>query len=317
MRTATLAVTEAPDAAAFAADITVHAALASSERADRAAFLISPFWPSALPEPTLQGYSVSTGVSITRAAMDFGAPRAYRRTRRPLVDVTVVWQLDSWEQKLLDGFYTSVVGEGGLWFGIPLAFPGVAGLANVSARFKDKCAFKNIAFDRWQVSSTLEVLQRPVMDADALTALLDDEGDDPAWPIDLLPQPTLDSWTIEPRPVVIRTEDLPGLPRQRQRSRNSVAEVQARWELSETQAAIFDAFLVHRGRDGAQWFSFPLYQGVGTIDTMIRFLGTADWTPRSGDGRWAVVAPIEIRERAVLTAAQVADLPDTDPYDVT
>jgi hypothetical protein len=131
----------------------------------------------------------------------------------------------------------------------------------------------------------------------ALTALLDDDGDPPAWPSTLLPAPTLDSWELTPQPATIRTDDLPGLPQQRQRSRNGTTEVPAAWELSATQAAIFDGFFRWRGRDGAQWFSFPLVQAIGTDDTMVRFLGEADWTPRGG-GRWGVTAGLEIRERS-------------------
>ncbi len=308
---ADLAVTETPDAAAFHVDIVLLAALASSEQPDRAEFIIAPVWPSALPFPILQGYSVNPATAVRRMAVEFGAPRVYRRTKRPLVDVAVAWQVDGWQQMLLDGFYSSMVDEGGRFFGVELPFPGAAGMTLVSARFKDKLSIQNLFPNRWKVSGTLEVLYRPVMTDAALTVILDDEGEEPTWPVGLLPQPTVNSWTIQPKPALVRSDDLPGLPRQRQRSRNSTAEAQANWELTETQAAILEAFIVHRGKDGAQWFAFPLYQGIGEIETKLRFLGESEWSPRPG-GRWAVAAAIEIRERPVLSASDMSELLDED-----
>lgn len=308
---AALAATEAPDTAAFSVSVRNPAVLAASERADRAQFLIGIAWPSArLPLPTLAGYDLKPNAAVLRSAVEIGTARVYRRTRQPMVDVAVAWHLDGWQQMLLDGFYRSVALEGGQWFVVTLAFP--SGLAAVAARFKDKLAMRALGGQRWHATATLELLGRPVISDADLTALLGDEGEEPAWPTALLPKPLQDSWELQPKPVLARSEDLPGLPRQRQRSRNAPTEVDARWELSAVQAEIFDGFFRWRGRDGARWFSFPLYQGIGTIETEVRFLGEADWTPRAG-GRWAVTAPIEIRERTILNATDYAELVDEDP----
>lgn len=306
-----LAATEAPDTAAFTVSVRNAAVLAASERPDRAQFLIGIAWPSArLPLPTLAGYDLKPNATVMRSAVEIGTARVYRRTRQPMVDVAVAWHLDGWQQMLLDGFYRSVALEGGQWFVVTLGFP--SGMAAVSARFKDKLAMRALGGQRWHATATLELLGRPVISDADLTALLGDEGEEPAWPTALLPKPLQDSWELQPKPVVARSEDLPGLPRQRQRSRNAPTEVDARWELSAVQAEIFDGFFRWRGRDGARWFSFPLYQGIGTIQTEVRFLGEADWAPRAG-GRWAVTAPIEIRERTILNATDYAELVDEDP----
>lgn len=306
---ATLAATETADIAAIAVGVTVFASFAPVERADRADFVISPFWPDALPLPTLAGYGLKASPSVLRVPVEIGAARVYRRAKA-LAEVTVVWQLSGWQQMLLDGFYRSIVFEGGWWFAVTLAFP--SGLALVSARFKDKLAMKALGGQRWQASATLEVMQRPVMSDADLTVLLDDEGADPAWPTALLPKPLQDSWTLEPQPALVRSEDLSGLPRQRQRARNSVTNVAAAWELDAAQAALFDGFFRWRGMDGARWFDFPLYQGMGTTTAQVRFTGEADWTPRGG-GRWNVAAPLEIRERQILTAAEYQTMVMEDP----
>lgn len=298
--------TEPGDLLAFTATLRLFSTLAVTEAPDRVSIPMAPGWPSMLPIPTLQGYSFGPASAVDRRPMETGAPRVYRRTKKPPIEVAVAWQLDEDQQELLDGFQTSTLQQGAQWFGIELAFP--SGFSLAVARFKGEVAMKAIGGPRWQTTATLELLTRPTMSDADLTALLDDEGDPPAWPEDLLPYPVLDTWALTPKPATIRTDDgLPGLPQARQRSRNSTTEVPAEWELSATEAAILDGFFRHRGKDGAQWFSFPIVQAIGAVDTMVRFLGEADWTPRSGGGRWAVSASLEIRERSVLTAAEVTE----------
>lgn len=275
---------------------------AITEPADRVAGALAPGWPSALPTPTLQGYGVSPAAAVQRSPFEIGAARVYRRTRQPLAEVSVAWAMDNFQQALFDSFQRLTLLEGQHWFGVTLAFP--SGEATAVARFKGSLGMRFLGGERWLISATLELTQRPTLTEAELDALLDDVGEDPAWP-DLLPQPDLKSWEIVPKPVTARGDDLPGLPQTRQRSRNSLAEVQTRWELTADQAAAFDGFFRWRGRDGAQWFSFPFFQGTGFVDTDARFLGEADWQPRAG-GRWAVAAPIEVRERQVFTAAELA-----------
>jgi hypothetical protein len=304
-----VAITEPADAVAVTGTLRLSATIAVGEAPDRAAIALAPGWPKALPRPTLQGYGLRPAAAVQRKAVETGAPRVYRQTRQPLAEVSVAWQMNGWQQMLFDGFQRSVLAEGERWFGVTLGFP--SGLALAAARFKDKLAMKSLGGRRWQVSGTLELRQRPVMSDAALTALLDDAGDPPAWPTALLPRPLADSWELEPKPALVRSDNLPGLPQQRQRSRNSTTEVAAGWELSAEQAALFDGFFRHRGRDGAQWFRFPLYQGIGTVQTDVRFQGEVDWTPRAG-GKWGVSAPIEVREREVLSAAELATLEGED-----
>ena len=85
----------------------------------------------------------------------------------------------------------------------------------------------------------------------------------------------------------------------------------AAWELTVEQAAVFDGFHHWRGRDGAQWFELPVHGGIGFVATDCRFAGDLDWSPRAGGG-WQVAAPLELRERAILTAAELALLQGED-----
>lgn len=253
-------------------------------------------WPASLPCPSVNGYSVAPASAVNRFALDIGAARVWRRTRRPPVEVAVQWQFSAQQQAAFDAFQANVLQEGAQWFTVELALPG--GMAPADARFKGGVRMAPLGNDRWQTTATLELLDRPVMSAAELTAALGDGGA-AAWPEGKLPCPQLAGWEVATNPATIRTEDsLPGLPQQRRRSRSSIATAPASWELDATQSALFDAFLRWRGCDGAQWISFPLVQAQGTQPAGVRFTGDTEWTPRER-GRWAVNAPIEIRERPV------------------
>lgn len=253
-------------------------------------------WPALLPLPTVEGYSFTPAAAVDRQALDLGAARVYRRTRKPLIEVAVQWQLSAAEQATFDDFQVNVLQEGAQWFTITLALP--AGLAPADARFKGGVQMAPQGRLRWQAGATLELLDRAVMSAAELTAALGDGGA-MAWPEGKLPCPLLAGWQVTTMPATLRTaDDQPGLAQQRNRSRNAVAEASASWELGADQARLLDAFLRHRGRDGAQWISFPLVQAQGTQAADVRFKGETTWLPRWRGG-WNVGAPLEIRERPV------------------
>jgi hypothetical protein len=276
---------------------------AITERADRASGVLAHGWPTFLPAPTLQGYSFIPASSVKRTPMEIGAPRVYRKTKKPPIEVAVAWQVNAEQQALLDGFQKSILREGQDPFSITLAFP--SGLATAVAKFKEKLAIRGRGGPRWQTTAMLELLSRPMMTDAELAAII---GSGTDWPSTFLPAPTLGSWELTPKPAVARSDDLPGYPDARQRSRNSTTEVPAAWMLTAVQAAIFDAFFHHRGKDGAQWFAFPLVQAIGTVSTKVRFLGEMDWTPLGGSPlKWSVSAPMEIRERRVYSAAEVTE----------
>lgn len=252
-------------------------------------------WPAALPCPSIDGYSFRPAAAVERRPADIGSARVYRRTRKPMIEVAVQWQFSADEQALFDRFQVTTLQEGQQWFTLKLALP--SGLLPADARFKGGVQMAALGRFRWQTIATLDLLDRPVMTAAELTEALGDGGA-MAWPEGKLPCPLLAGWQVTTNPATVRTEDLPGLVQQRLRSRNSIADAPAAWELSESEAALFDAFFRWRGCDGAQWFSFPLIQAQGTQATDVRFTGEADWLPRPR-GRWAVSAPIEIRDRPV------------------
>lgn len=252
-------------------------------------------WPAVLPCPTVEGYSFRPNSTVLRQALDIGGSRVYRRTRAPMIEVAVQWQFSAEQQALFDDFQSNILQEGAQWFTVKLALP--SGMVATDARFNGGVQMVPLGRKRWQTIAKLDLLDRPVMTSAELDEALGDGGA-LAWPEGKLPCPLLAGWQVTTQPATIRTADLPGYIDQRRRSRNAIADAPAAWELSAEEAALFDGFFRWRGCDGAQWFSFPLIQAQGTTPTDVRFVGDTDWLPRPR-GRWAVSAPIEIRERPV------------------
>lgn len=267
-------------------------------------------WLDTLPRPTIAGYALKPASTVTRTDMDWGAARVRRRSTRPLVEVQVQWTWSGSRQALFEAWERTVAQEGGTWFDILLLFP--AGLARITARIKagTDIAQQPLGRDVWQVTATLEVLQRPLMGNDALTSVLGDAGQDPAWPSNrtILPLPVYADYALTDHAAVIRTgDDLRGAAEQRRRSRATITQIPARFELSQAQAATFDGFFVHRAGGGTRWFPMPVFGGIGLVNAEARFTGDVTWSPRAADS-WTVQAPLEVRERPILTTAEFADL---------
>lgn len=284
--------------------------------ADAAAPTTGITMPAEIPRPTIGGYRVRIVSNVVRASMEFGAARVRRRGTRPLCQLDVAWTLSTWQQMLFEAFYRWSAQEGGAWFDMELAFP--IGIRWVTARFTGDLNQQPLGANVWRVTTALEVLQRPVLSDAELTAILDDAGAEPAWPSDrsILPLPTYEGYLLTDKAVLARTgDDLRGLPAQRRRSLDRVTEISARWVLGADQAATFDAFFKYRAREGARWFTMPVFSGIGLWDAQARFQGETTWQPVGGD-IWAVEAPMEARERTILTAADLAltgksmDLPE-------
>lgn len=264
-------------------------------------------WLDGLPAPMIAGYRLAPATNVVRAAMEFGAPRVRRRGTRPLSRVAVQFVMTTWQQMLFEGFYRWRAEEGGGWFDIELAFP--IGLRWVTARFVGDITQVPLGANVWRTTAELEVLERLVISEAEFAAALDEEDDPsaPAWPR-ILPLPTYDGYGLTDHPVLARSgDDLRGLPAQRRRSIDRVTEVSCRWVLTAAQAATWDGFFVRRALEGARWFSMPVFSGVGLTSSLARFTGECTWTPLGG-GNWSVEAPMELRERTMLTAADLAML---------
>lgn len=127
-------------------------------------------WPMHLPLPTIEGYVVSPQDAILRTDMDTGPARQRRRFRQTPSRVSVHWVFDEFQFATFEAWYKYKADEGGQWFVIDLR--GGLGLLPHEARFTRQFEARLIHASLWDVTSELEIRDRPTLSSDALDLVL-------------------------------------------------------------------------------------------------------------------------------------------------
>lgn len=130
-------------------------------------------WPTTLPLPSVEGYGVNPGEAILRTEMEAGPARQRRRFTQVPSRITVRWLFRREQFALFEAWYRWQAKEGGEWFLIDLL--GGLGLVEHEARFtrQFESRLKNALL--WEVTSELEIRERPVLTEDALAVALDSD----------------------------------------------------------------------------------------------------------------------------------------------
>ena len=132
-------------------------------------------WPVTLPMPTVQGYSVKPGEAVLRTEMDAGLARQRRRFTNVPTRVQVRWIMRRDQYAIFEGWYRWKAREGANWFYITLL--GGLGLLEQEARFTRQFTSQLIAGGTlWEITSELEIRERPVIDEGLLTLLLEEDA---------------------------------------------------------------------------------------------------------------------------------------------
>jgi len=131
------------------------------------------FWPSTLPLPSIEGYGVHPGEAILRTEMEAGPARQRRRFTQVPSRITVRWVLRRDQFALFESWYRWQAKEGGAWFEIDLL--GGLGLVTHEARFTRQFTARLLPANRWEVTSELEIRERPVLSEDALSIALTED----------------------------------------------------------------------------------------------------------------------------------------------
>lgn len=116
-------------------------------------------WPTTLPAPMAQGYSIDPIDPVIRTDMEVGAVRARRRSAARQDKVGVAWAFsDTQLQTFREWFDDDATGAAGgsAWFYIALKV-GKGGSTTEEARFTGPFKAAFLGGDRWQVTATLEV----------------------------------------------------------------------------------------------------------------------------------------------------------------
>mgnify|MGYP001181781321 FL=1 len=131
-------------------------------------------WPQTLPLPTVQGYGVQPGEAILRTEMEAGLARQRRRFTDVPTKVSVRWIMRRDQYAILEGWYRWHAREGASWFAITLL--GGLGLLEQEARFTRQFSSRLLAGGTlWEITSELEIRERPVLDEGALNLVLTED----------------------------------------------------------------------------------------------------------------------------------------------
>lgn len=132
-------------------------------------------WPSTLPLPTVQGYGVQPGEAILRTEMEAGLARQRRRFTDVPTKVSVRWIMRRDQYAIFEGWYRWHAREGASWFAITLL--GGLGLLEQEARFTRQFSSRLLAGGTlWEITSELEIRERPVLDEGLLNLLLGEDA---------------------------------------------------------------------------------------------------------------------------------------------
>jgi len=134
---------------------------------------VSTEWPATLPLPSVEGYGVNPGEAILRTEMEAGPARQRRRFTQVPSRIGVRWVFRREQFALFEAWYRWQAKEGAEWFEIDLL--GGLGLVAHEARFtrQFESRLKNALL--WEVTSELEIRERPVLTEDALAVALDSD----------------------------------------------------------------------------------------------------------------------------------------------
>jgi hypothetical protein len=130
-------------------------------------------WPSTLPLPTIEGYGVHPGEAILRTDMEAGPARQRRRFTQVPSRISVRWILRRDQFALFEAWYRWHAKEGGAWFDIDLL--GGVGVTVHEARFTRQFEARIRSGVLWEITSELEIRERPVLSEDGLAIALDSD----------------------------------------------------------------------------------------------------------------------------------------------
>ncbi len=126
-----------------------------------------------------------------------------------------------------------------------------------------------------------------------------------AWP-STLPPPMIDGYGFDPASPTVKTDMDAGPGRVRRRFTARPTEYKAAWIFTQQQLATFESWFDLDAMSGAAWFSVVAWNGKGGVSVTARIpSGTFAVTKRPGL-MWGVSVSLEIRDRPIMTATELA-----------
>jgi len=139
-------------------------------------------FPSLLPLPTFEGFSIEPVDAVLRTEMESGPARQSLEFTDTPTGIATRWRFTAWEFALFESWFRYKAKEGAEYFSITLL--GGLGMVEHEARFMGEGSKPYVAKPsrggpgsgaRWIVTTRLEIRQRPVLSEEALDiALVED-----------------------------------------------------------------------------------------------------------------------------------------------
>jgi len=130
-------------------------------------------FPKSLPYPTVEGYSIRPEEAIIRTDMESGPARQRRRYTQTPSKITIKWIMSPEQFCLFEAWYKYYAKEGAEWFIITLL--GGIGLTEQEARFTQQFEASIISGRLWQITTELEIRDRPTITEDATLIIMDSD----------------------------------------------------------------------------------------------------------------------------------------------
>lgn len=130
-------------------------------------------FPKRLPYPTVDGYSIRPDEAIIRTDMEAGPARQRRRYTQTPSKIAVKWIMSPEQFCLFEAWYKYYAKEGAEWFVITLL--GGIGLTEQEARFTQQFEASIAAGRLWQITTELEIRDRPTIGEDATLIIMDSD----------------------------------------------------------------------------------------------------------------------------------------------
>ena len=121
-------------------------------------------WPEQLPLPEQSGYAIQHVSPLQRTTMVSGRARQRRVYTSVPSNVSVQWFLTEQQAQFFETWFRYAITDGADWFLLPLKTPMFTG--NYECRFTG--IYEGpvlIAYDKWTVSATIEIIERQTLGA--------------------------------------------------------------------------------------------------------------------------------------------------------
>jgi hypothetical protein len=111
---------------------------------------------SALPAPSISGYTLAPEESTIRTDLEVGTARQRRRTRSAPTTVSLSWRMTDAQFTQFKQWYEGDCAAGASWFNMDLAL-GESGINSTECRFKGAYKASALPGLNWDVSASVEV----------------------------------------------------------------------------------------------------------------------------------------------------------------